>query len=165
MLAHWFRMAALLTAGMATMACSPARPVEPLRPSYPVMLASAGYAGTARMAVRVERAGRATVVLRDTSTSGAPVLFGQSIRQAVKATRWRSARRWGRARTETLEYEVAFVLLRDTLPLGLNERYIPGNDTLPLVCPAVRTARRIVVCATAGRIRYSVISSWLPNDR
>ena len=158
-------MAVLLSVGIATMACTSARPVQPLRPPYPLMLASAGYAGTTRFAVKVDRAGHASLILRDTTTTGAPALFRQSIRQAVKATPWRAARRWGRLRTDTLGYEVAFVLLRDTLPLERNERYVAGNDTLPLACPVARTARQIVVCATGGRTRYSVVSSWWPNDR
>ena len=150
---------------MAMMACAPARPVQPLRPSYPVMLASAGYSGAMTITVTVDRAGHASVIWPDTISSGAPALFRQSILHAVKATQWRAARRWGRARADTLGYEITFVLLRDTLPLGLNERYVDGNDALPLACPAARVVRRVVVCATPGRIRYAAVSSWWPNDR
>ena len=151
------RTSIVLAVAVVLVACAPARPVEALRPQYPALLASARYGGTIMAPIRVDRTGYATLLWTDTISSGAPALFRQAIHRAVRATAWRPARRWGRVRTDTLRYEVAYVLLRDTLPLGVNEQYFLGNDTLPLRCPAAQTPRQIVVCAIPGRVRYQVV--------
>jgi len=67
----------------------------------------------------------------------------------AQASEWRAARRWGRARTDTIEYDAMFVLRRDTLPLAENERFALRNDTLPRVCPAARTPSNCVCDARA----------------
>ena len=157
MFAQRHRWASCFVAAVATLACTPARPVHPLRPAYPSILASVGYAGTVRIAVKVPRSGHASVIWHDPMPSDARALFSQSIRQAVQAAEWRVARRWGRVRTDTVGYDIVFVLRRDTLPLAENEKYFPGNETLPLVCPPARTARQVVVCAVPERVRYSVL--------
>ena len=165
MFARYLRTGWLSAVSVTTLGCVPARPVQPLRPVYPTILASAGYAGTMTATVAVDRTGHGRVIWPDTIDSGAPALFRQAIRRAVTRTAWHPARRWGWVRADTVRYEVAFVLLRDTLPLGENERYLLGNDTLPRVCPAGRSPRRVVVCATADRVRYSVVSERWPKDR
>ena len=138
--------------------CYAASPLQPLAPKYPSMLRSAGYAGTTTVMVRVDPRGLATVTARGGSSAiGAHPLFFQAIGQGVKATPWRPARRFGFAHTDSALYQVDFVILRDTLPLGPNERRKEGNDTLPVACPRPRSAHQVVVCRPADHVDYRVV--------
>ena len=139
---------------LASGGCRPARPVAPLAPSYPVILASAGYAGRVTVKVSVDRSGRAVVEGSEGPASGASGLFTRAAEAAVAKATWRPARRFGIARGEMVRYEVAFVLLRDTLPIAAGERVVAGNDGFPVACPLPRGPHEAIVCAMPSRVRY-----------
>ena len=122
------------------------------------MLRSAGYSGTTTVMVRVDQHGRAWVTSQPGgSRIGDHPIFLQAIMQGVRATPWRPARRFGFARRDSLPYQVDFVILRDTAPLGPNEERAFGNDSLPKQCPRPRSANQVVVCSTADRTHYMVV--------
>ena len=138
--------------------CSAAKPARQWVPAYPSMLRSAGYAGTTTVMVRVDRSGHPRVMPSGpSSVIGQHPLFLQAVGQAVRATPWRPARRFGFPHADSALYQVDFVMLRDTLPLGPNELRREGNDALPRTCPRPRTSHHVAVCSTADHVRYRVL--------
>jgi len=151
-------LVALIVGITATAACHPPRPERPLSPRYPSMLLSAGLPGSTAFTVRVDSRGKAWIVRPDTvKARRLHELSWQSIGQAVKDVSWRPARRIGVRRADAITYRVDFVLVRNTLPLGPNERRAAGNDTLPDACPMPRSAHHIVVCRPVEHIDYRVV--------
>jgi hypothetical protein len=145
-------------AAMVLAGCSAAKPARQWAPAYPSMLRSAGYAGTTTVMVRVDRSGHPRVVPRGpSSVIGQHPLFLRAVGQAVTATTWHPARRFGFPHADSALYQVDFVILRDTSPLGPNELRGEGNDTLPRACPRPRTPHHVVVCSTADHVRYRVL--------